>query len=480
MGIKSIFEILKADRYTADGCDKIAKVQDKVYQIGEISQKTGLQKTAEGWKPPKSNASKQLAKELDVEGRELERRNKKKADADAKREERWKQERREGEANADAFRKKVESGEIVYNKETGQFEDRKQKSNASKSSLGGEAESQSLRAAAKAVGEVNKAKTIKQKTEILEEYGWNSDDGGQTWTNTINGVNQKIKADMQTGEFKLVKPAGAEKKPDGADRHDQIGGEIKGNLEAAKYYFDKAQSFSTTDPSYKTYMGKAKEYNDKAKAQADDYGFDFEEMHNAGVTNAVNQYANGQDKPAESKSSYWIQDPNGNRMTNGDAKQRIETNRKEIERLKTSGEPRADMKIRELKNMNEHLIERLDPKDRPTESKPSAPAQPKPSMQEYMKAKDRVKKYEEQYKKEMDDYEYMERIKANGVDPSIFNPMYGGKPKPLSENKSYMEELNKVKAFEAEDAAYTAQTVNAPREKLERTLTGDTKIKVKK
>lgn len=105
--------------------------------------------------------------------------------------------------------------------------------------------------------------------------------------------------------------------------------------------------------------------------------------------------------------------------------------------------------------------------DKSSESKPSAPKAPKPSVQEYMKAKDRVKKYEEQYKKEMDDYEYMERIKANGVDPSIFNPMYGGKPKPLSENKSYMEEVEKIKAYEANDAA-------------PRVLTGDTKIRVRK
>ena len=43
----------KADRYTADGREAIAKareadVEDKAYQIGEISQKTGLQKTAGG------------------------------------------------------------------------------------------------------------------------------------------------------------------------------------------------------------------------------------------------------------------------------------------------------------------------------------------------------------------------------------------------------------------------------------------------
>lgn len=50
--------MVKADRYTADGREAIAKareaiVEDKIYQIGEISQKTGLQKTAEGWVTPK-------------------------------------------------------------------------------------------------------------------------------------------------------------------------------------------------------------------------------------------------------------------------------------------------------------------------------------------------------------------------------------------------------------------------------------------
>lgn len=52
----------KADRYTADGREAIAKareadVEDRTYQIGEISQKTGLQKTAEGWVTPKEKAN---------------------------------------------------------------------------------------------------------------------------------------------------------------------------------------------------------------------------------------------------------------------------------------------------------------------------------------------------------------------------------------------------------------------------------------
>ena len=59
MALKNLFDMAKADRYTQDGREALIKAQeeeteDKVYQIGEISQKTGLQKTANGWVKPKS------------------------------------------------------------------------------------------------------------------------------------------------------------------------------------------------------------------------------------------------------------------------------------------------------------------------------------------------------------------------------------------------------------------------------------------
>ena len=59
MALKNLFDMAKADKYTADGREALIKAQeaeteDKVYQIGEISQKTGLQKTANGWVKPKS------------------------------------------------------------------------------------------------------------------------------------------------------------------------------------------------------------------------------------------------------------------------------------------------------------------------------------------------------------------------------------------------------------------------------------------
>lgn len=57
MALKDIFTMVKADRYTADGREELikaqeAEIEDRTYQIGEISQKTGLQKTANGWVTP--------------------------------------------------------------------------------------------------------------------------------------------------------------------------------------------------------------------------------------------------------------------------------------------------------------------------------------------------------------------------------------------------------------------------------------------
>ena len=59
--IKNIFEMAKADKYTADGREEIIKAQKaetqdaRRYKTGEISESTGLQKQPDGsWAPPKS------------------------------------------------------------------------------------------------------------------------------------------------------------------------------------------------------------------------------------------------------------------------------------------------------------------------------------------------------------------------------------------------------------------------------------------
>jgi hypothetical protein len=61
MELKTIFQMTKTDRYTQDGRDELAKLQeteDVTYKTGDISQKTGLQKQPDGsWAPPKKGGS---------------------------------------------------------------------------------------------------------------------------------------------------------------------------------------------------------------------------------------------------------------------------------------------------------------------------------------------------------------------------------------------------------------------------------------
>lgn len=62
MSLQNIFQMIKADRYTADGREELIKArteetEDRTYNIGEISEKTGLQKTANGWVKPKKDGA---------------------------------------------------------------------------------------------------------------------------------------------------------------------------------------------------------------------------------------------------------------------------------------------------------------------------------------------------------------------------------------------------------------------------------------
>ena len=75
MALKNLFDMVKADRYTADGREAIIKAQEaetedatrRTYQIGEISQATGLQKTANGWVKPKNGKQPGAASKHDTD-----------------------------------------------------------------------------------------------------------------------------------------------------------------------------------------------------------------------------------------------------------------------------------------------------------------------------------------------------------------------------------------------------------------------------
>lgn len=424
MALKNLFEMVKADRYTQDGREELIKAQeaeteDVKYQNGDISQKTGLMKTPNGWvKPPKGKqpgaASKHdtdpqtyIVKKND-ELRKMYLNEKDPAKKEAMKKALKKQaSMMEPEPFSSTESKPDESARIAASKEA----------RAKKS--------QELEQ--KAAGDFAKYKDLPpvQRKDAL---------GAASHEGISIGMTQRSMEGMGWDLIQADDKVNVYGKPDGSKaimKHDgkkitEVSYEAPGNKPAAqeeigKFYTKFKDAQSAYDAGRQTFPeGGYKIYNTPQGYKVVDDPKTQQRMEAAGYEVEVDV-------------------PEGTKPPKGPG-EKPATPRREAE----------------------------------------TPKAPKPSAQEYMKAKQRVKAYEDQYKKDMDDYEYLERIKANGVDPSIFNPMYGGKPKPLEENKSYMEELNKIKAYEAEDAAYTAQSINAPREKLERTLTGDTRIRVRK
>ena len=356
MALKDLFEMTKADRYTADGCEELNKAREaatedarRTYKIGEISQATGLQKTANGWVKPKSgkaagakSESKSSSTKIDTSAAQ------KKLDELTKNKASFEERNKVAEQikAADEYNYLVENLEKRSDKPTEEMQKKlvelKTKAEGTESKPAGVTVRQGYKT--KQLDETMAEHLTKNldaykgydqgsmEELVLEPSGYELQGTTKSKSGKSSSVytkgSDKVELFFDTyGELENVKTsASTESKPDGADRQDEIGGEIKGNLEAAKYYFDKAQSFSLTDPSFKTYMAKAKEYNDKAKAQADDYGFDWEEMHNRGITNAVNEFAK-QNKNNKSTEAYsWFKREAGDsapRVLTGDCKIRV-------------------------------------------------------------------------------------------------------------------------------------------------------------
>lgn len=116
----------------------------------------------------------------------------------------------------------------------------------------------------------------------------------------------------------------------------------------------------------------------------------------------------------------------------------------------------------ELKAVEAELAKRSGGESKPAEP----PKAPKPSVQEYMKARDTVKKYDETYKKQLEEYENGQRLRANGGG-AVLDPLYGLKPNDLSKNEEYMKAKDIISRMESKDSA-------------PRVLTGDCKIRVRK
>jgi hypothetical protein len=330
MALKDLLQMTEVNRYTQDGRDKINALQDKVtedvtYKIGDISQKTGLQKTANGWVKPKGGQGKKSAKPEAKGAPKQKKENpaEKMKLSEGQQAILQQQKEKAGQPrNPDFDLSKAGYGE----KKTWQEKKTEELANKIREKSGPGRTFQLMMGANGQPTLGKEVKTYRTKKEAQEALNKQKADRnaklyeggikelvGHAWNTRENWTEEELqkeydldKTDAKTVKEKLDRLANPQKadnsdlyeletesKPDAAEQRDQIGAEIKESLEAARYYLDKANSFYPSDPSYKTYMEKAKKAHDEAKAQADDNGFYFEEMHDPGVTRAIKKYSEG-------------------------------------------------------------------------------------------------------------------------------------------------------------------------------------------
>ncbi|MBR0487147.1 MAG: hypothetical protein IJJ70_05525 [Treponema sp.] len=108
----------------------------------------------------------------------------------------------------------------------------------------------------------------------------------------------------------------------------------------------------------------------------------------------------------------------------------------------------------------------MNPADVLEETKANAEKEkaPKPTIQQYMKAKQDIKQFEDTFKKQNEQYEARQRM---GEGASALSPLWGLKPNDYKNDPEYKKAAELVKAFEAEDCAPCV-------------LTKDTKIRIRK
>ena len=257
----------------------------------------------------------------------------------------------------------------------------------------------------------NKAKGKKKSAEDqLKEYGFNAGEkvsyNGDRWEvagvsldSDGNAVGVSLTPDRQSGNLKssnvtvddigkIKKEKPAEKKTEkvsGKEESDYVqkkreakegywSDEFKErNMNNIKQKIATMKEDGASDKKIKAYLEETIETNSKdipwreraieegriKGNQANDYRDTIQErtVRIENCKELLKEYE------SESKT-YWIQDPRGNRLTNEDAKSRIIDNHMQIFKLNGSNESRKDMKIRELKNENEYLMDRLNPEDK--------------------------------------------------------------------------------------------------------------------
>lgn len=447
MALKDLFTMAKADRYTQDGREELmearkAETEDRTYNIGEISEKTGLQKTANGWRPPKKGGAKTLKK-----------------------------------ADRNAYNKAVknistERLQEAFNKREGKelTPEAKAKHEIIKTELIKRDQIKKQADFEKKIGDPAKAR--EQYWKEIKESSENKPNSAEKHAKAMEnakkvGIVSKVPEGWKKAEGVTTAPNGYVAITNGGSRFPKEGQQKK------EIKFIKEEDFNkgNTQTLHEKIPAIRKEEDNVSVKEADDFykghGFNKtgEKVNNVdGIT--VKEYKDAEGNTIYSRFNKEGRHYGSNFVFAGSENNSAPDLRTLPQHLEQETPQNTTITKEDEERFGKSALSGLSGSREPEQSKPATTKAPKPSVQEYMKAQDTVKKYDETYKKQLEEYENGQRLRANGGG-AILDPMYGLKPNDLSKNEEYQKAKDIIQRMEAEDAA-------------PRVLTGDTRIRIRK
>ena len=392
MSLQNLFEMVKADRYTADGCEALNKareadVEDRRYKNGEISETTGLMKTPKGWvEPPKGGRTPKgnnsgMSKHWVQKGEKAEFVERTPQEEKAM----WEKvaarqsddklklaiKNREGKELNPVEKIKLETAKEELAKRQGGADWTKDIPNATTEELENVVKLEaklpkmSEQSRKEFAPKIEKAKQELANREIDKKTKANPDYPFKPKTESERAERAKFEKDRD--DFiermdKIRQENNKSKSNSASAKFDEYGLPSKETVELKENFLRKK---GVSDPNKLS----NKEFNDLAKELDDQFGINNLELSQELLVTPVEE--------SRESASEWITSANGDRMQVSEAQNKIMSNQQKIDNLKKEMEGksktdnfRAGAELKRLENENEYLRERV-----PNTAKDCAPRQ---------------------------------------------------------------------------------------------------------
>lgn len=388
MSLQNLFEMVKADRYTADGCEALNKareadVEDRRYKNGEISETTGLMKTPKGWvEPPKGGRTPKSTKKDHVRFNNPDTNSKiKEMSSEDIQKGISRMEKIASSPDSNESQKKLASNFVTaYQRELAKRGGSKSDSITNSEGKLSERGRYAYEEHAKKISNESLESLIRNKDKAFVKHNDEIADIFKKELERRNANKSVQPADIRENERRKAENERDHASMSERDFENRMADEMFRN-EAIKMSDTQLKQL-INDPT--TPKGVAKIYEgvlNRRTSHGNPFHLEHEDPQNMTITKEDEERfgkaaLSGLSGPRESASE-WITSSNGDRMQVSEAQNKIQSNQQKIDNLKKEMEGkskadnfRAGAELKRLENENEYLRERV-----PNTAKDCAPRQ---------------------------------------------------------------------------------------------------------